>query len=664
MVGLIHRLVDRHPLQRAIFIFGIILGSITLLRFAWRFPEVGELDFHAYYFAGEAVAAGEPFVGWAITEEAFIADKAYVYLPITAPLFFVFTLFPSWESAYLLNTTVIIASLLLLGVLTVRFIESYDVELDPIDRWLIVGFITLSFPASMRITQGNVDPIILLVLSVGLLAIESGREYLGGALWAGITAFKLFPALLGIWLLYRRAYRAIAAAVAVGVGLLVASVALYGVDTNRSFFEFILTERSRQGAFLGGLDPTHYWVTLRRPLSHLVYLDGHGLTILAVWLVIPFLALLYLAADSELDRIVVYFATVIALLVTVIPSTVGYVIYLLFPLVALLYVVEQRVARWSFAAGLLLVNVPVFPHDLEAALLALPLPEAITTPVIEAAYAVLTYGSVALWGMVLVFLGCLSMVVGPRVVAVVRSERRDPTAVAFLLSGAKEVMIRPQLVIPFAVVLVTAAVWEVYDGVLVDAMARAGFGVTDSLEVQVPVSVTDPYLLVVMAFGLLLGVFLAAVTLAAIASVVWLTADRYGGGSLSEGASRAVDALPALLVVALLAAVLIPLGLVLFVLPGLLLTVVFAVALPAIVLDDRGPVYGLLTGVDAVRRDLQTWSLVVAVGVAVLGGMSLLPFVGPALAVLVGGPVMAVVLGRVYRSRAGTDVGVGVTPTG
>lgn len=384
--------------ERLALAFGILTGFWGVGIGATQLASGAELDFQAYYFAGQAVLDGESFVGPAIKQGTFLTDKEYVYTPITAPVFAPFGALPGWRVGYVLNGALLAGVFYLIGRLNVRYLDAREAAIEPIDRWLIVGFSLVSGHAVFALYRGNVDPIMLLLIAVGFLAVERGDQLRGGALWGVAALFKLFPAFLGVWLLYRRAYRAIAAAVAVGVGGLVAGTLAFGVDAHVRFFEFILEERSRAPAFEGGLDPTYQWFTIRRALSQIAAVPGNALFALSAALVAPVVYVLYREADSETDRLVAFFATVAALLISVVPSTLNYVIYLYFPLGALLYLLEDRRARRLLVAGLVLVSVPVYPQHVELLVEAAPLPAPVADAVTTGAYELLRYVSVPLVG--------------------------------------------------------------------------------------------------------------------------------------------------------------------------------------------------------------------------------------------------------------------------
>lgn len=415
--NLVETIRSQSPVRLALG-FGIVIGGVTvvigiigvimLIVPSLQFRETPiEMDFQAYYFAAQAFRDGEQFIGWAITENSPITGKAYVYPPVTIFAFVFYTLLPEWYVAFALHTAILFGAFFLAGRLSIQYIESYGRELEPIDKRLILVFFLFSGPTTMGYLRGNIDPIILLLIVAGYLALEGNNELRGGMFWALAAMFKFFPAFLGLWMLYRRTYRAIAAATITGVGLMLIGVAIFGVEMHVEFFEFILTDRSRTGAFSGGLDPEKRWFTLRRPLSQFLALSGTQLLVVSALLLGPVIGYLYLNAETRRDRLVAFFGTYIAVLIGVVPATAGYVVYFIFPLVPLLYLVSHPKAKACFIAGLVLIQIPIYPHDIHDALAFTPLPSSITGSIDTVVYGVLSYGSVILWGCLLMLLGCV-----------------------------------------------------------------------------------------------------------------------------------------------------------------------------------------------------------------------------------------------------------------
>ncbi|WP_436936331.1 glycosyltransferase family 87 protein [Halovenus marina] len=399
--------LGRHPPERFVLAFGLLVGFGTIIALVLWYPEGHEIDFHAYYFTGRKIIAGEPFVGWAITEGTFLVEKGYVYAPITAPLFVPYGLFGDWRIPFVIHTAILLGVFYLIGHISVRYIESQGHEVARVDRWLIIGFCLFSGPSVLGLYRGNVDPAVVLLIAVGFLTVERSRELTGGALWAIASLFKFFPAFLGVWLLYRRQYRAVASALVVGGGAMVLSVLVFGLDTNIDFVEFILSDRSREGEFVGGLNPELQYITVRRPLSQILPLTGNQLSVVSVILLSPVVLYLYQNVQSELDRLIAFFGTLVVFLITVIPLTAGYVVYLLFPLVSLVYLVDHRRTKACFLAALVLIHVPIYPQHVEAGFETLGIASGAGAVVLDLIRGGMAFTSVPLWAFLFVLAGCV-----------------------------------------------------------------------------------------------------------------------------------------------------------------------------------------------------------------------------------------------------------------
>ncbi len=170
---------ERLP-ERLVLLFGILTGVLGIALAVTEFQESPQLDYHAYYFTGRAVLDGKPFVGTAIHEGSlagsFLTDKEYVYTPVTGPLFAPYGLFPKWQYGYVVNVAVLAATFYAVGHITIQYIERHGRRLARLDRWLILGFTLLSGHTVLGLYRGNVDPIMLLLISLGFLAIQRDAE--------------------------------------------------------------------------------------------------------------------------------------------------------------------------------------------------------------------------------------------------------------------------------------------------------------------------------------------------------------------------------------------------------------------------------------------------------------------------------------------------------
>jgi len=383
---------------RLVLAAGVLFGLVHLAYTAAVRPGAVALDFEVYYFAAETVLAGGPLYG---VSPVGVDYLVYAYPPLTVLAFLPFTLLPPFV-AYLAFTALNLAAGLLAARLLLAYLDRYGRGLDRVDRALVYAFCTLSVHAMPSTVFGQVNLPLALAFVAGFSWLDraagtdtdtgigsdgpdpdapdgSGGGNDGGR-WAsragvafGLAAFvKAFPALAGVWLLRRRAWRAVAAAVATGVVGVGLGLLAFGPDTTLAYVTEALLPRAGDDAFAGGLDPGAAYVTVRRPLS--VLFPGWGslaLTAGAFAVVAPVVGGLYVRLDAgtPLGRLVGAYATVAGTLV-LLPSFPVYGVLLYFPVVPLLYVLEGR-AYVAFLAGALLWNLSVRFDDVRTVLAAL-----------------------------------------------------------------------------------------------------------------------------------------------------------------------------------------------------------------------------------------------------------------------------------------------------
>ncbi len=358
------------------FASGVLFGLAYL---AYTFTTAAEevaLDFEVYYFAAEAVLDGGPLYG---VSPVGVDYLVYAYPPLTVLAFLPLTLLPPF-AAYLLFTALNLGVGLLAARLLLGFLARHGRALDRVDRTLVYAFVVLSVHAMPSTVFGQVNLPLALALVVGFdwldRAASTGstegrrrRESLAGVAF-GLAAFvKAFPALVGVWLLRRRAWRAVAAAVVTGTVGLALGLLAFGPETTVAYVTEALLPRASDDAFAGGLDPGAGYVTVRRPLSVLFpELGSLGLTATAFLVVAPVVAAFYARLDTGtlLGRLVGAYATVAGIL-TFLPSFPVYMVLLYFPVVPLLVVLDGRPYR-VFVAGALLWNLSIRFDDLRSVL--------------------------------------------------------------------------------------------------------------------------------------------------------------------------------------------------------------------------------------------------------------------------------------------------------
>jgi hypothetical protein len=125
-----------------------------------------------------------------------------------------------------------------------------------------------------QFNQGQLNAVLLLLLVGCWAADRSGRPWLAGALLGTAAAVKLFPALLLLYYAWRREWRVVAAAAAVGAALTALTAAVFGIDCFRAYRTEVMPEVGRfcyawlNSSFTGWWNklfdagPTGFWVPL------------------------------------------------------------------------------------------------------------------------------------------------------------------------------------------------------------------------------------------------------------------------------------------------------------------------------------------------------------------------------------------------------------------
>lgn len=370
--------------------------------FTWNPGETMGVNYRTYHYAVERALDGQPF--YEVSPPGTYDWAVYLYPPGTLPTFYPFSLF-EWTTGYAIMT---VLSVLAAGVATwllVQYVESLGPELGWIDIGLVFAALLFSTHAYGTIYYGNINILLVLGLVAGFLALERDREYLAGGVFALTALFKVFPALIGLWLLRIRRWYAVGAALLTGVGGLVVGALLYGLDTTLYYFTDVVAGRTESELFTGGYPVEGiFYITIQRPISRLVsavWPSAPYLAILAVSLVIcaAIIAYFYYDLTTALDRQMAIFATLVVMLVLV-PSLQWYLVLLYFPIVTLLYLWQAGASRYLFLFGGVLFSVTGNTEDSVEALEKAPdLLETVGYPIAVAA-------TPPLYGLLLMLAAC------------------------------------------------------------------------------------------------------------------------------------------------------------------------------------------------------------------------------------------------------------------
>ncbi|MEE6208929.1 glycosyltransferase family 87 protein [Salarchaeum sp. III] len=380
------------------------IGGLVVPAYFLGIADVSHLawDFRAYYTAAEAVIHGHSFVGI----NTGIPGVTYVYPPISVVFFLPHTAMGSWQLAFAFQTAINVCATIALAALTIRTIETYRGRLPLIDRTVITGFCLGTVPVMAVFGLGQVDMVIALALAAAFVALEHGREGIAGAALGGAALVKLFPAVLGLWLLWRRAWRALAAAVLTGISGVIVGGVLFGFEIYSEYLH-VLAGRSRIAAFSETVSPNFFSMTLFRPFSQLFpHTDPHLYALFAVLAVTPILALTATRDHTVTDRVTTYLTALIAMLVVSPASNTLYVVYVYFPLLCLLHLDTGQRGRTALLVGTIAIAFPVQPAQIHAVLTTAGVSPSLTTQGFGILSEALTVVSIPLAGLLAILGWC------------------------------------------------------------------------------------------------------------------------------------------------------------------------------------------------------------------------------------------------------------------
>lgn len=386
--------MPRRRLVRALLGVGIGLGAWNLVVLPLLNPEQLGLAVRVYTVAAEAALAGEPFYELA---PAGLPGYYYIYPPAIMLAFLPYGLLGDYWLALVVQTAVSVAVGLGLARLLVGLIEAAEVELGRLDYGLLGGFCVLSTYTAPTLVNGQVNLVLGFLIGAGLIAAERGRATAGGFALGLAGTVKLFPAIIGVYLLRRRQWRAAAAAIATGLGLLAFGLLVFGVDASVTYVTRVLPSEVQTGALAA--DPLAYdYQTVRRQLAALVpWLPTAWIPAVGALVVAPLVAATYRHVETALDRWFAVLATLVGALL-ILPFEPLYYPIFLFPLLPLLYVVPAGRARTLLLVGTALTLLGMTPSSLESSvemgLLSGPLRD-----LTAAMFRVILPGTLGMWLM-------------------------------------------------------------------------------------------------------------------------------------------------------------------------------------------------------------------------------------------------------------------------
>jgi hypothetical protein len=355
------------PSTRLVLAVGILAGLSGLLTRAFISPDQYLLASDVYYHAAESMLEGGDIYEVAPPDRP---GYHYIYPPVVIFVFVPHVLTGSPVGAYLLQTALNLCFAAGIAAVLWRAITRRGVSLSRLDAGLLFGFALLSTYSAISVVNGQVNIGLAFGIALGLDALDRNRGDIAGVAFALVALVKVFPAVLGLWLLRRRASRGVALAIAVGgLGLLAGLLAL-GPEVTETYLTDVLT--GRYDGFDGAPDPTQTRGGAQRQVAAVLGVGPPYVTPLAALSLAPALGYLYLDVETDRQRLATALGTILVTLLFL-PLQRLYMVLFVFPLVVLLYTLAPGRSRTALLGATLVSFSRVEFSIVEATLTALPL---------------------------------------------------------------------------------------------------------------------------------------------------------------------------------------------------------------------------------------------------------------------------------------------------
>jgi len=378
---------------RVVLACGILAGLSGVLTTPFVSPEQFMLASDVYYYAAESMLEGGDIYDVAPPDRA---GYYYIYPPVVIFAFVPHALTGSPAGAYLLQTALNVCFAAGIAAVLWRALTRRGVALSRPDAVLLFGFALVSAYSSISLINGQVNIGLGFAIALGLDALDRNRGDLAGVAFALAALVKVFPAVLGLWLLRRRAHRGVVLAVAVGLTGLLAGLLALGPDVTTTYLTDVLT--GRYDGFDGAPDPTQTRGGAQRQIAALLGIGPPYVTPAAALSLAPVLGYLYLDVGTGRQRQATALGTILVTLLFL-PLQRLYMVLFVFPLVVLLYRLPGGRSRTLLLGGTLVSFLRIDFSIVEDALATLPLGglEAPLVATVEGLFEVVLPPTLGMW---------------------------------------------------------------------------------------------------------------------------------------------------------------------------------------------------------------------------------------------------------------------------
>ena len=332
----------------------------------------------------------------------------YLYPPVTVLVFVPHVAVGSTFAAFILQTTFNIAAALGTTFFIYRGFDRRNLSFTAADFTLIFLFLVVSTYGAIQFINGQINLWLALVLAIGFDLVDRDRARMAGVAFAIAALFKVFPAIIGIWLLRLQAWRAVTGALATGIGGIVLGGVLFGPELTITYLSDVLLGRFEGSTYQeppaagDSVDGIHRQLAALWPAT-IAYHSGIGLLVVG-----GLLAAAMWRVDTRIERDAAALATIVAILLYL-PLQPLYFPLLSFPLLMLLYRELPDLPRQLLILGTLLTLIHIEQDAVEIALNIFSIPDSFAIPISDmtsSIFAIILPPTLGLW---ILLLACIAI---------------------------------------------------------------------------------------------------------------------------------------------------------------------------------------------------------------------------------------------------------------
>lgn len=314
----------------------------------------------------------------------------YLYPPVTVIAFLPHIVVGSSLGAFVFQTLLNFIAAIGTAIVIFRGLERRDLPVEQIDFVLLCAFMIFSTYGAIQFINGQINLWLAFALAIGFDSIDRRRGRVAGIAFGVAALFKVFPAVIGLWLLRIRDWRAVGTAIVTGVAGLLLGLALFGSDLTLTYVFDVLFGRFEGSTYDGRPEPADSIDGVHRQLAAIWPTGTAYHTLAGLFIVGGLLAGALIGVSERIERDAAALATIVAILLFL-PIQPLYFPLITFPLFMLLYRPLDRTVRRILVAGTFLTLIHLEQDAVELALGWVPLPAVIEDFILSTSAAVFTF---------------------------------------------------------------------------------------------------------------------------------------------------------------------------------------------------------------------------------------------------------------------------------